>query len=459
MEARGWLAAAWIFSLGLAWRDSETLQFFDTVATIVCFTMAAVSLAQPDWRLASERVRDLVLSAARVLGSTMAGLIPPVMRAAPLARGRASSAGGALRAVTVTVVLVLVFGTLLISADPVFANLIAIPVPDFQVLISHAFLIGFFAWIVAGGLRAGLREPAGVARPDGALPFTVGMLDVTLALGALDALFGLFIAAQLAWFFGGEAYLQTHTGLTASAYARRGFFELAWVAILIIPVLLVSRAALPRDVAVRRRHTALALPLVALLCAMVVSAALRMRLYVEYFGLTTDRFFTLVIMSWLGVVLLWLTATALRDRGGPFVAGAMLSGLATLAALNVVNPDAVVARVNLSRAGARPDAQPVDLAYLAWLSGETTAAVGDAVIAAQSADVTMRCNAAQGLLRHWTGAARARRNEGVAAWRSYNAGRARGEDAVAARARALWNVTHEACPAARAKNPAAVPQR
>src|SRR5207237_6113042 len=143
---------------------------------------------------------------------------------------------------------------------------------------------GFFSWIVAGWARSAVREDASPSPAPEQWPIRLNMLDVTMALGALNGLFVLYVAAQLSWFFGGEDFLRAQTGLTASAYARRGFFELVWVALLVCPLLVATRASLGDDAALRRRHAALALPLVGLVGAMIVSAALRMKLYVGYYG-------------------------------------------------------------------------------------------------------------------------------------------------------------------------------
>ncbi len=103
---------------------------------------------------------------------------------------------------------------------------------------------------------------------------------------------------------------------------------------------------------------------------MMGSAVERMQLYVGYFGLTTERFFALAFMGWLGVVLVWLALTVLRDWGAPFLGGSVLAGLAGLVALNVADPSAIIARTNLRRpmvVADRTSPREVDLAYLARL--------------------------------------------------------------------------------------------
>jgi len=247
--------------------------------------------------------------------------------------------------------------------------------------------------------------------------------------------------------------LRARTGLTLATYARTGFFELVWVALLVIPLLVATRALVAPGGEVARRHTALALPTVALVGAILVSAAGRLRLYVHYFGLTTDRFYPAVFMIWLGFVLVWLAVTAIRGWGRPFVAGTVISGLATLAALNVANPDVLIARMNLQRAqpGAEHEERGVDVAYLATLGGEVAPIAVTATLAPPkqtSADsVAAHCTAARTLLDKWgPSSGRAREQEKPAAWRYASAGERLGVRTVAANAPALRKMLREGCP-------------
>ena len=91
-----------------------------------------------------------------------------------------------------------------------------------------------------------------------------------------------------------------------------------------------------------------------------------MRLYVLEYGLTELRFYTLAFMVWLAGVLAWLVVTVLRrDPSGRrrFAYGAVLGALVALLALNLINPDALIARTNLARA-ATGAGQPLDTTYL-----------------------------------------------------------------------------------------------
>jgi hypothetical protein len=332
---------------------------------------------------------------------------------------------------------------------------VTLPELDVETIVSHVFVTGVYAWLVSGWARGALLVDVGKHRAPDEVPFGFSLLDITTALGTLNALFAVFVVAQLGWFFGGEAFLHERTGLTASAYARQGFFQMLWVALLVVPLLVATRAALKPGRDLERRHTVLSIPLIALLGAILLSAAMRMKLYVHYYGLTTDRLYPLVFMAWLAVVLVWLAVTVLRGQGRPFIAGVAISGLVVLAALNVANPDVFIAKFNLARAAsAGRDAKTVlDLQSLANLSGEAADIAVRATLASATSPIdategarSQRCDAASILLRSW-GPASASKARSVTndSWRFWNAGQAAALRAVGARSADLRRVVHQDC--------------
>jgi hypothetical protein len=109
--------------------------------------------------------------------------------------------------------------------------------------------------------------------------------------------------------------------------------------------------------------------LLILIGLIMLSALHRMSLYVDAYGLTQDRFYATALMAWVGVVLVCFATTVLRDRRRLFAFGAVASGFALLALLNAVNPDAVIARVNMSRVEAGHD---LDIQYIQRLSADAT---------------------------------------------------------------------------------------
>jgi hypothetical protein len=164
---------------------------------------------------------------------------------------------------------------------------------------------------------------------------------------------------------------------------------------------------------------------VLLLFPVIGSALQRMRLYQGEFGLTESRFYATALIVWLGVVLVWFALTVLRGRPARFAWGTPLSGLAAVALLNVMDPDARIARVNVAHAAG---AQRLDTDYLALLSADAVPVLAPAIAALPARDV---CHVAIGLLL--------RHDEYRAGqdWRSWNHSRARAERLLAGRAAAL----------------------
>src|SRR5262249_39559777 len=129
-------------------------------------------------------------------------------------------------------------------------------------------------------------------------------------------------------------------------------------------------------------------------------------------------------------------------------------GLAALLALNAIDPDAIVARVNLDRARALPAdaAQSLDLVHLATLRGggvelATPAIIQHAATPSTSGEtVKARCEAARGLLKRWGASSTTRaRLHGGGAWRFWNHDDVAALDVVAANEAALRAVESASC--------------
>jgi hypothetical protein len=461
-ESAFWLISAIVFASCLAWRDAGILQFFDTVATLGCLGLAVVRLRDSRAGILAERMRDTVVAGIRAGLETAFGVLPLAMHEIRVP-GRSSSVASRARTILhlalIAIAILLVFGSLLREADPIFASVARIPALDVGNIVAHTLTILFVGAIVAGWSRSALLPRSDLGVPGG-FGFSLGAAEVMTILGTLNVLFAAFVVTQLGWFFGGEQFLRARTGLTAAQYARGGFFQLLWVVALVVPVLVVSRGALREGRALARRHTTLAVPIVALLGTMIACSVARLNLYVTIYGLTTDRLYPLVFMAWLFATLLWLSVTVLRDWSRPFALGATLSAMVTLFTLNALDPEAFIARVNVDGAAhtLRPDAERLDVEYLAGLSG---GAVPYAVRALTSPrndgtlsidDDAHRCAAAKKLISRF-GPARADRGGGPvdvdASWRFWNADDAVASSVVSRHFVELIAVRHSACAASR----------
>jgi hypothetical protein len=280
--------------------------------------------------------------------------------------------------VGLAVPLLLVFGALFAGADAVFARLMhdlfswVLEVPQ---LIARLVFSLILSWLALGLARQAFTTSARPGSPrtwerlvNVDFLHLGGATAVTL-LALVNGLFVAFVAVQAVYLFGGADTL-ARTGLSYSEYARRGFFELVTVAALVLAlVLLVDWLTLSVSGRARRAIHLLHGLLIALTLVILASALFRMRLYQDEYGLTALRFYTTAFMIWLAAVLLWLVATVLRDNAPAsqgrrrFAFGALVAGLALLVVLNLANPDAWIAGVNLRRAVAGTG-QPLDARYL-----------------------------------------------------------------------------------------------
>ena len=220
------------------------------------------------------------------------------------------------------------------------------------------------------------RRP--VARPE-PRPLRLGAVEAATVLLVVDVLFGVFVALQLAYLFGGRDTLAL-AGLTYAEYARRGFFELVIVAVLAGTLVIALHAAADRR---SRLLLGASLALLGLTAVVLLSALLRLRLYQEAYGWTELRFVVLTAILWLGAALAIAAVLLVTDRTRWVLHALGIAVLVTVAGMNLVGPQAFVAQRNLDRA-VDPSLVPpggrtgLDAAYLAELGDEAVEPIVDA---------------------------------------------------------------------------------
>jgi hypothetical protein len=282
---------------------------------------------------------------------------------------------------------VIVFAAIFSSADPVFgAAITRLFEADLEPMVEHAVVIGVFGALAAGYLRArlwGARDfdPSAVIPP---LSLRLPWTPLAMMAGSMTAMFLLFVAVQARAMFGGADFLASEAGLTVAEYARRGFFECVAACGLSLPVLLAADTLVDRDEpgAVRSLRALTTMQLV-LIGVVLASAVARLQLYTAAFGLTHDRVLGAAALAWLGLTTGWFGWSVLRGRRANFAFGAVAGGFGVLAALNLANPEAIVARVNIARAERGAE---LDVGYLYRLGADATPTIAAALprIPAQS---------------------------------------------------------------------------
>lgn len=301
--------------------------------------------------------------------------------------------GAVIRGLIFAVPVLLVFGVLLGSADEVFANsfdgifdwLFSANIFD---LFDPLFVAGVMGWLMLSALSYALARhiiPAATVvedtdsennlkkqRPS----FRIGMIEATMVLGSVTLLFGFFVMIQFTYLFGGQANIAET--LNYSQYARRGFFELVAVAVLVLGMILVfDHITLRRDNRQGILFSVLSIVIVGLTMVMLVSAWKRMELYELAYGFTYLRVLTHVFMFWLAILLVFAILDVMRIRTNIFALGMLLSCIGYIATLNVMNIDNYIAERNIQAYFADETEVDLDICYLRTLSIDASPAMSD----------------------------------------------------------------------------------
>jgi hypothetical protein len=282
---------------------------------------------------------------------------------------------------------VTVFALFLASADVVFASymedLVNLDfVPDLSQGLWRGGVIVGVAWVVAGGLayamsRCHVSGKENTSRKASSIPakiVSLGFIESATLLISVDLLFLVFVWIQFKYLFGGQANV-TVEGYTYAEYARRGFFELLFVSILALGLLLGLHRLTRRETEEQGQiFNGLGSLLVGLMLVVLASAFQRLLLYEDAFGYTELRLYSHVFMLWLAFVFVWFLIV-LWLRQDRFALGAFLAAVGFLTTLNVVNPDVLIARQNLARYRATGK---LDVRYLTTLSEDVVPVLIDA---------------------------------------------------------------------------------
>lgn len=359
----GWAAAALALLSVLAFRNAWWLVTFCVLGALGCAALAIVG---------GRLIRSILFSLAAAPIAAFRGL-PWVRR-----HIRPPADPGVVRRVTgsvaATMVVLLVFGALLSSADVAFSLVLGKLVPE----VSVGTVFRWIFLLAVGGLIAiaavyTLAAPPDLSTVDKPSARSLGVAEWGLPIAGLTVLFGGFVAVQFTVLFGGQRHVLRTTGLSYAEYARSGFWQLLIVTLLTLAVLgCVARWA-RRDRAVERNLLRILLGLLsALSIVIVVSALSRMYTYQKVYSFTGERIFVMAFELLLGAVLLMVMAAGIRWRGTWISSLTVGLAVVMLLSLAVLNPEGYAARRNITR---YQQTGEIDAWYLRALSADATPAL------------------------------------------------------------------------------------
>ena len=355
------VAASTVFAAYLALRASPWLIPLNLAAALTLVAFGAVMPRDRSILQRPARVIARFFGLLRLGHAAMFVLRPLVALVGAQDRSRLRSV---VIGVAIAVPLVFTLGALLAAGDAVFSAALG--------QFGYAERLAETGWFVLLGavtttvlMLATSRSWESAPEPSRVL----GSLEATIVAGALAALYAAFAITQAVATFGGVDQVLETAGLTRAEYARAGFFQLLWAAGLTLAALLLLDRIRQRDGGLAFRAFAM---VSALLTVLVVAVSVdRLLTYVDDFGWTMLRLFTVLFAAWIGLLFLGLAARfagmrALEHWYPVFVA---VTGLIWLLGVNVLNPEAFVARENLA------DPDHADAQYLRTLSPDATPAI------------------------------------------------------------------------------------
>ena len=267
--------------------------------------------------------------------------------------------------------LLVIFGALFASADAIFRSALDDAfgwLPDIDLTLPVRVFVFFLIVAAAGGLvwTASRRDPPTEDRPPRTRP--LGQTEWTVALGALAALFALFVGVQAVALVQGHAYVLETAGLTYAEYVHQGFAQQMLAAALTLTVVagawhLAAREAESAD----RRLRLLLGALCVLTLAILASSIWRVDLYMDAFGATRLRILVIVTALWMAGLFVLVIAAGTRERAPWLPRAVVLFSAGLLMALALANPDAWIAQRNADRYAATGK---IDESYLEGLSDD-----------------------------------------------------------------------------------------
>ena len=252
---------------------------------------------------------------------------------------------------------------LLMRADAAFEGLMdMLPDTDWSEPVISLFFGVFAGWILYSrgvGLKYG--EKNGKARP----PFRgFSAITVNILLGTVCLIYAVYLLSQLAYLGGGFAGILPD-GYTLAEYARRGFFEMAWLSFINLGLMCLAMGLVEKKAGAPALTRGLCLFLGLAALFLIAAASAKMLLYIGGYGLTRKRVLTEVFMLWLGVTTILVSVWLFKPRF-PYMKGAVICALILGCVTFWADVDTQVARYNV-RAYQSGQLETIDMGHMSSL--------------------------------------------------------------------------------------------
>ncbi len=195
-------------------------------------------------------------------------------------------------------------------------------------------------------------------------------IESSTVLVLIELLFLSFIIIQFFYLFGGKDYVWgIEEYITYSEYAKKGFYELICVSIISFLLIFVIDESGKRETLKEKKvFKILGTILVLEISVIIYSAFTRMSVYVDGYGLTFSRFLVFAFLLWIFFVFLsFFYKMLLEKRKEFFFFSVFCLSIVFWTGVNIINPDAFIARKNIERLAQGKELDPF---YLSRLSAD-----------------------------------------------------------------------------------------
>ena len=207
------------------------------------------------------------------------------------------------------------------------------------------YLFGMLYANAHGFRREKLSEEAYAARR--ARARVLPNLAAYVAMGPMLALYAVFFVLQAKYFLSAFAGVLP-AGYSYADYARRGFFELCWLAVLNLAVLLAANRLTVHSGEKKTKSLAVFSGALAVFTLLLIATALsKMAMYITRFGLTRLRLYTSLFMVLLAAVFLFVLLRQLFPRF-PLMKASFAALTAAMLLLCFSASDLWIAKFNIS---------------------------------------------------------------------------------------------------------------
>lgn len=355
-----WLLLPILFFSAITFLRDETLSVgLAYLFTILSLSLFVFSYTGGHWIRFT--LPDYFVEGARLIGSIFEEPFR-LRRAYEVAKAETGEGikfplGAVVRGVLIAVPVLLVFVFLLASADVVFDQKVydlfsEISGEEFIEYFTRLLLLLWTAFWVAGVFlhaaeKSEKKDLLGEAKP--LINQKFGFVEASIVLGSVFVLFSTFVIIQFQYLFGGEVNIGVE-GYTYSEYARKGFSELIWVALISLLLILVLNMVTKRQNKMEKGvYSGLCAGIVLMVLVILASAFQRLRLGIDWHGYSRLRLYPSIFLFWLGALLITVIVLEIFKRERLITFAALLASIGFGASLFIFNVDASIVHHNVLR--------------------------------------------------------------------------------------------------------------